>query len=52
VLLFFVKVLSTHPAPIVFALTASHVHAPRIFLDWDLALRASMSSNDISPSLI
>ena len=51
-LLFFVKIFSTHPTPIVFALTASHVHAPRIFLDWDFAIRASMSSNYIGPPLI
>ena len=46
------QVLPTHPTPIVFALTASHVHASGIFLDWDLALRASMGSYHISPALI
>ena len=46
------QVLSAHPTPIVFALTASHVHTSGIFLYWDLALRASMSTNDISPALI
>ena len=43
---------STNPTPIVVALCAFHVHTSIIFLNWDLALWASMSTYFICPSTI
>ena len=46
------NILTTAPTPVKSTLRASHMHASWIFLNGNLTLWTSMSSNFISPTLI
>ena len=46
------EVLPAHPAPVVLALAARHVHAAAILLDRDLAPRTVMCTDLVGPAFI
>ena len=43
---------STHPAPVIIALSTVHVHATIVFLNRDLALRTSVCTYLVSPTAV